>query len=305
MLDRNHWTAAMLLHWVLNRDEAALQVMADAYGVVAVFDDGTVSDLPGPDIDAVLSAYCGDSTLPPTDERLVTAVVRSEHVIAAKQEIISTLLDGVLTALARRNGTGDVETIAPSQWLGLKFRSWSGHDFAVPTDINGAVLDLPASFEDYARGRVPSNVLPVVWPNPLFSEMQARQIWPSRQVNKRGLGAVPRIPHEWVAAAIAPAHLAPINLAGAEEAAPQSAKQKRRPGPQRGTVDRYSKADRALFPELEELIRSGEAASISAAATMLAGQRKIAGSGLPENNAKRLAERFREEHPTVIRRNSP
>jgi hypothetical protein len=288
----NHWTAAMLLHWVLNRDEAALRFIADAYGVVAVSDDSTVSDLPGPDMDAVLSAYCGDSTLPPTDESPVTAVVRSEHVIAAKQEIISTLLYGVLTALARRNGTGDVETIAPSQWLGLKFRSWSGHDFAVPTDINGAVLDLPASFEDYVRGRVPSNILPVLWPNPLFSEMQARQIWPSRQENKRGLGAVPQIPHEWAVATISPTHLATVNLAGAEEVAPQSAKQKRRPGPRPGTVG-YREADRALFPELEKLTGSGDATSTDAAARMLAQQGKIAGGGKVENKAKRLAERFR------------
>ena len=294
----------MLLHWVLNRDEAALRVMADAYGVIAVSDDGTVFDLPGPDMDAVLAAFCGDPALPPTDERLVTAVVRSEGVVEAKQEIISTLLYGVLAALARRNGTGDVETIAPGQWLGLIFRSWSGHDFAVPTDINGADLDLSGSFEDYVRGRVPSNILPVVWPNPLFSKMQARQIWPSRQENKRGLGAVPQIPHDWAVATIAPTHLAPVNLAGAEEVAPQSAKQKRRPGPRPGTVG-YRKADRALFPELENLTGSGDATSTDAAARMLAQQGKIAGGASLENKAKRLAEHFREEHLTVTRRNSP
>jgi hypothetical protein len=56
-------------------------------------------------------AYCINASLPTNEERAVTAVVRSERVIAAKDGIYRALRRGDLKARARRNGTRDVEKI--------------------------------------------------------------------------------------------------------------------------------------------------------------------------------------------------
>jgi|SRR5271155_624282 len=117
MPDRDNWSAAMVLKWVLTRDEAAVLAMVDAYGAVGVFEDGTVSRLVPEDIDGVMIAYCTDPTFAPGEERVPAALARGDQVIAAKDEIYRALRRGELEARARRNGTGDVETIAPIQWL--------------------------------------------------------------------------------------------------------------------------------------------------------------------------------------------
>jgi hypothetical protein len=70
-------------------------------------------------------------------------------------------------------------------------------------------------------------------------------------------------------------------------------RQKPRRGPKPGTVDRYRDSDRALFPELEALM--AERMSLTAAASQLAGQGKVAGTGTPASRAKRLAHRYRRE----------
>jgi hypothetical protein len=179
MPDRDNWTAAMVLRWVLTRDKGAVLPMSATYGLVGVFEDGTVSRLAPEDMDAVTLAYCTDPNLPAGEERAVTAVARSERVIAVKDAIYQALRRGTLEACARRNGTGDVEKIASNQWLSLKFQSWNGHDLAVPIDIEADVLDLPRTFENYVGGRVPANIVPTVWPDPLFIEDQVMQLWPS------------------------------------------------------------------------------------------------------------------------------
>jgi hypothetical protein len=175
MPDRENWTAAMVLKWVLIRDEVAVLGMPETYGVDGVFADGTVHRLVPEDIDAVSNAYC--TVL--AGEQVRTIVLRHQRVLAAKDEIYQTLRRGELEARARRNGAGDVETIAPNQWLGLKFRSWHGHDLAMPINVEQDALKLSRAFEDYIDGGVTTDILPTVWPDPHFAAEQVRKIWPA------------------------------------------------------------------------------------------------------------------------------
>jgi hypothetical protein len=59
-------------------------------------------------------------------------------------------------------------------------------------------------------------------------------------------------------------------------------------GPKRGSLDRYGEADRALFPEIEEITRTKHL-SVSAAALQLAEAEKVIGTGAPASRAKRLS----------------
>jgi hypothetical protein len=167
----------MVLRWALTRDQAAVLVMVDIYGAVGVFEDHEVCRLAAEDIEAVTIAYCTDLTLPLGEERAAAAVVLSQRVIAAKAGIYRALRNGELEAYARRNGSGDVEKIRPSQWLSLKFQSWNGHDLAVPINVEKDILNLPQPLEDYIDGRVPAEVFPAVWPDPHFIANQVLQIW--------------------------------------------------------------------------------------------------------------------------------
>jgi len=63
---------------------------------------------------------------------------------------------------------------------------------------------------------------------------------------------------------------------------------KRRSGPKPGELRRFEAADRALFPELEQIMAE-QHMSRSEAARVLADAGKILGSGAPESRAKRLA----------------
>jgi hypothetical protein len=70
-------------------------------------------------------------------------------------------------------------------------------------------------------------------------------------------------------------------------------KPRKRPGPLPGTIDRFGAADRALFPEMTELIENknitpGEAARLLAD--------KISGRGDVESRIRRVAERYRLEN---------
>lgn len=62
-------------------------------------------------------------------------------------------------------------------------------------------------------------------------------------------------------------------------------------GPKRGSLDRYGDSDRALFPKIEELIRT-ERVSANAAARWLAKKEQVDGVGDPASRAKRLATRY-------------
>jgi hypothetical protein len=177
MADRDNWTAAMVLKWFLIRDLPTVLAMVESYGDKIISED-TLARVVPEDLDAVMRAYCVDPTLPPGEERAREAVLRSHDVIAAKAEIYRALRHGELEAKARRNGSGDVETIAPNQWLALQFQSLRGHDLALPIGIEKDVLNLPHAVEDYLSGRVPIDVRPVVWPDPHIAAAQVEKLWP-------------------------------------------------------------------------------------------------------------------------------
>jgi hypothetical protein len=74
-----------------------------------------------------------------------------------------------------------------------------------------------------------------------------------------------------------------------------------RKGPAPGTVDRFGESDRALFPEIERIMREGRK-SVHAAALEVASAGKVQGGGTPESRAKRLAKGFRKERPRTTTR---
>jgi hypothetical protein len=65
-------------------------------------------------------------------------------------------------------------------------------------------------------------------------------------------------------------------------------------GPLRGKIDRFGDADRALFPEIERLMKSRHC-STTEAVRILAGEHKLAGRGSPDSAIRRLSNRFRKE----------
>jgi hypothetical protein len=67
---------------------------------------------------------------------------------------------------------------------------------------------------------------------------------------------------------------------------------RRRRGPALGSLDRYGESDRALFPEIERLVRD-EHKSVSAAALELTEKGEVKGTGAPKSVAQRLARRYR------------
>jgi hypothetical protein len=69
---------------------------------------------------------------------------------------------------------------------------------------------------------------------------------------------------------------------------------KRQKGPKFGALRRYEADDRALFNELERIMRD-QKMSVSAASRFLADGGRISGTGTPESRAKRLAALYRRE----------
>jgi hypothetical protein len=150
----------------------------DGYGAIGVIKDGTVSRLVPEDIGAVMIAYCTDPTFAPGEER--GGPPRGGSTKPARDcghKIYRALRHGELELRARRNGSGDVETIASNQGLSLKFQSWNGRDLALPINVKKDNLNLPRAFEDYVNGRVPAHV----WPDPHFIAAQVLQIWPRHE----------------------------------------------------------------------------------------------------------------------------
>jgi hypothetical protein len=70
-------------------------------------------------------------------------------------------------------------------------------------------------------------------------------------------------------------------------------KSRGRRGPVGGTTG-LQVSDRKIFPSIENLIASGKAFSAYGAALKL--HKDIAGTGSPENKAKRVSARYRKEH---------
>src|SRR5262249_29396683 len=74
-----------------------------------------------------------------------------------------------------------------------------------------------------------------------------------------------------------------------------TAKYKRRKhrGPVPGTVDRFGKADRELFPEMDRLVRNNM--SPLEAARKLVREKRVSGRGGNDSRARRLAGLYRRE----------
>jgi hypothetical protein len=128
--------------------------------------------------------------------------------------------------------------------------------------------------------------------------------WMCRNPNARHL--VPTTPAEMVESLAERATLPPASPASGKTtippetltsptAAPANKDRLRRTrGPQRGTVDRFGKADRSLFPEMKRLMDEDHKSAYAAALELaLAGN--VKGAGTPESQAKRLAKRFLNE----------
>jgi len=64
-------------------------------------------------------------------------------------------------------------------------------------------------------------------------------------------------------------------------------------GPAAGSVRRFDKKDRALFPKITKLMQKGM--TLTAATQKLANQGKVAGVGTPQSRAKRLTGLYRQE----------
>ena len=62
-------------------------------------------------------------------------------------------------------------------------------------------------------------------------------------------------------------------------------------GPKPGTTG-FGGADRAMFPEIDEMLEQGRVRSVVAAARVLAREDKIRGHGSPDSRATRLARRY-------------
>jgi hypothetical protein len=74
----------------------------------------------------------------------------------------------------------------------------------------------------------------------------------------------------------------------------ENARPRKRPGPKPGTLRRYDDADRALFSDLERLVKDG-GLSKTAAAKRLAELGRIAGSGTVDSKARRLLKLYQEK----------
>jgi hypothetical protein len=195
------WSVSMLLHWVLMRDEHAVERMLGQYSDILVgmpvFEiqildqnrniilrhdiDPTRANRPAKTWNDVIAEYELDPPVPPATENreLVNALIRSMELTKATQHIYSALQRGALEGHARRNGSGDVERIAPAEWTRLRFLGIDGHDLAVPTDVNGEPLGLLRPMADYLSGSVHPDEKPSVWVDPEFAAVQARKEWPA------------------------------------------------------------------------------------------------------------------------------
>jgi hypothetical protein len=177
MPDRDHWSASMLLRWVLTRDIEAVLSMVNDYGGCLVEGDKVMRIQPQTR-DDVMRAYLIDDSLR-KEEQAANAVVKAElFLIPAQEEIYSSLRRGEVDAWARPNGSGDLVKIAPIQWVGLRLRALEGHDIAVPVDNERNPLPLPRPLVDYLSGSIPATSTPTVWPDPLFPAEQAEKAWP-------------------------------------------------------------------------------------------------------------------------------
>src|SRR3984893_1081395 len=181
---RQKWSAGMLLHWVLTRDEMAVAAMAELYGAVHV-ELGKIMHTRPETWDDVARAYLmGDE--PPTERSrsdLKTAIDKAElEIVPAWRWIYEALRSGTLDSWARPNGSGAPIRIDPIEYERYHFRSLDGHDFVIPVDIYNEPL-CPHPLAEYLTGAIPATTTPTVWPDPLFSAQQAMSLWPPHEPN--------------------------------------------------------------------------------------------------------------------------
>jgi hypothetical protein len=193
--NHQNWSAGMLLRWVLTRDRAAVLPMVDDYGA-RLIEGNSVKRIRPQGWDDVALAYYIDGSLP-VEERLAAAVVRADRfVIPAKNEIYDRLREAKIYAQARRNGSGDIETIGPEQWGGLRFCSLEGRDIALPVDPERSPYPLACSLAAYLSGSVPAGDTPTVWVDPVFSAEEAMRLWPPKASSVGDAGSLPGEPSE-------------------------------------------------------------------------------------------------------------
>jgi hypothetical protein len=177
MPDRDHWSASMLLRWVLTRDIEAVLSMMNDYGACLVEGD-KITRVQPQTWDDVMRAYSIDDSIR-KEEQMANVVFKAELFLTpAQEEIYGSLRRGEIDAWARPNGSGDIVKIAPIQWAGLRWRALEGHDIAVPVDSEENPLPLPRLLADYLSGSVPATSTPTVWPDPLYPAEQAAKLWP-------------------------------------------------------------------------------------------------------------------------------
>jgi hypothetical protein len=181
MPDRQNWTAAMVLEWVLSRDMQAVLAIAADHGAVEVDTVAKkVTEIRPASMRDVERTHAIDESISDQGEKIARAIVWGDlKGIPARREIYDALKQGELEARSRRNGRGDLVVIERDQWLSLKLYSVGGHELALPVDINGQQLPLPNSFDDYLAACVPIDATPTVWPDPLFGGDQAKKRWPA------------------------------------------------------------------------------------------------------------------------------
>ena len=73
-----------------------------------------------------------------------------------------------------------------------------------------------------------------------------------------------------------------------------------RRGPVPGKLSRFGNSDRALFPEIERIMRQ-ETKTVTEAARELDYEGKVNGRGTSEARVRRLAKLYRKEHPQQVR----
>jgi hypothetical protein len=182
MPNNRHWSASMLLEWVLSRNIEAVLSMADEYGGWRVDEEAAARIQPST-MDDVSRAHTIDEALP-KDGKAREAVRRANlFVIPARQKIFDALRSGAIDGWARPNGSGDIARIEPIQWAGLRFRAMGGHDIALPVDSEGDPLDLPRPLAEYLAGTVPASLTPTVWPDPVFPAERAMSVWSKEEAN--------------------------------------------------------------------------------------------------------------------------
>jgi hypothetical protein len=183
MPDSDHWSASMLLCWVLTRDSDAVLSMVNDYGGVIV-DGANVCRIQPQTWEDVRLSYTIDDSLS-TERKVRESVFRSQaFVLPARDEIYTRLTRGELDGWARPNGSGNIEKIEPIQWVGLRIRAFEGHDIGVPLDNEKNPLPLARSLSEYVSGLVPATETPTVWPDPLFSAAQALLLWPPNTLDR-------------------------------------------------------------------------------------------------------------------------